>query len=540
MQVAEVEAFMDPKLRHYLPDPSHLLDLDRAAARVAAAIADQEPIGIIGDYDVDGATSSALLARYLWAFGIEPVVVIPDRLGEGYGASAAAFDRLAEADCRLVLTLDNGTTAFAALAYAMEQGQEVIVVDHHAAEAELPAAFGLVNPNRRDQESPLKHLAAVGVTFVLLVAINRELRRLSPERQLPDLMQWLDLVAMGTICDVVPVTGLNRAFVRQGLKLMERDPLPGVRALAAIAKVERLCEAWHLGFALGPRINAASRMGGGDLGYRLLRTADIAEAEAIAHELDALNQQRQSVEQEVLAAARTAVKAQVEAGRRVLVAAGEGWHAGVIGIVASRLVELHARPVFVIALEADGTGKGSARSVAGFDVGAATIQARRLGLLQKGGGHAMAAGLTVERDRLPEFTDFLEQEAATLVDRGVLVRQPLEIDAAISTAGINGDLAVELERLAPYGPGHTEPRFCLTDARIVERREVGSGHMACTLAGLVRGRVKAIAFRCRDTALGSLLATADGPVRLAGRVRADRWNGQLRAQFEIDDAMPEA
>ncbi|SNB63413.1 exonuclease RecJ [Arboricoccus pini] len=536
----DVQAFIDPKLRHFLPDPSHLKDMDKSAARLADAILEGEEIGIIGDYDVDGATSSALMARYLRHFAKMAKIIIPDRLGEGYGASSESFARLAGDGCQLVLTLDNGTTAFAPLADAAEAGQDVIVVDHHLAEERLPPAFGVINPNRGDQVSPLGHLAAVGVTFVLLVAVNRELRRRRPDMALPDPMQWLDLVALGTICDVVPLLGLNRAFVRQGLKILERDPLPGIRALAATARIEKLSEAWHLGFALGPRINACSRMGGGDLGLQLLLCEDAAEAESIALQLDGMNQERQSVERAILAAAQEATAPQVAAGRRVLLVAGQGWHAGVIGIVASRLVELHARPVFVVAVDSEGLGKGSARSVPGFDVGAAVIAARQQGLLLKGGGHAMAAGLTVMADQLPALADFFESEATALAAAGGLVRPPLEIDAAISTAGVTGELALDLERLAPYGPGHPEPRFTLTDARIVERREVGTGHMACTLVGTVRGRVKAIAFRCKETPLGEILARADGPLRLAGRIRADRWNGQLRAQFEIEDAMPTA
>jgi single-stranded-DNA-specific exonuclease len=529
-----VPSFIEPRLRDWLPDPSHLLDLDVAARRLAQAILDAEPIGIIGDYDVDGATSTALLARYLRAFGIEAAVEIPDRLGEGYGASPEAFDRLAEAGCRLCLTLDNGTTAFEALAAAAAAGQEVIVVDHHAAEDRLPAALGVINPNRLDQASPLTHLAAVGVVFVLLVAVNRELRRLGGrDMALPDPLRWLDLVALGTVCDVVPLTGLNRAFVRQGLRIAGMTPLAGLAALAGQAGIARVGDVWQLGFALGPRINAASRLGEQLLGPRLLMTDDAGEAQAIAGRLDELNQQRQALERQIVAAAEESVQSQLQAGRQVLFAMGEGWHAGVIGIVASRLVERHQRPVFVLAAE-NGVAKGSARSVRGFDLGACVIAARQAGLLERGGGHAMAAGLTIRTEKLDAFQDFAQERMAAADHVAVAAGKALELDGTISAAGVTALLAADLEKIGPYGPGHVEPRFCLSGARLVDLREVGDGHLACVFAGIT-GRVRTIAFRCRETAVGAALRQGGDGLKLAGRIKADRWNGELRASFQIDD-----
>jgi single-stranded-DNA-specific exonuclease len=531
----EVAAFMEPRLRDWLPDPSHLLDLETAARRLARAIGAGERIGIIGDYDVDGATSTALLVRFLRCFGIEPVIEIPDRLGEGYGASPAAFDRLAEAGCRLCLTLDNGTTAFDALAHAAANGQEVIVVDHHTAEAELPPALAIINPNRLDQASPLKHLAAVGVTFVLIVAVNRELRRASAAAALPDPLRWLDLVALGTVCDVVPLTGLNRAFVRQGLRRAATDPVAGLAALAARAGAERIRDCRQLGFILGPRINAASRLGEQALAARLLCTDVPEEAQGIAQRLEELNQRRQSLERGMLAAAERSVREQLEAGRNVPVVAAEGWHAGVIGIVASRLVERFGRPVFVVALE-DGVGKGSARSIQGFDVGALVIEARRQGLLRKAGGHAMAAGLTVEAAFLDRFRDLADDRWNAADGQGLAQLRPLDLDGTVSVAGVTAPLAQDLERMGPYGPGHAEPRFSVTHARLVELREVGDGHLSCVLAGAT-GRLKAIAFRSRDTALGAALRAGFAAADLAGRIKCDRWNGQQRACFEIEDAI---
>lgn len=532
-------SFLEPRLRDWLPDPSHLLDLDHAADRLARAVLEREPVGIIGDYDVDGATSAALVTRYLRHFGLEPTVEIPNRLTEGYGASRTAFDRLAARGCRLVLTLDNGTTAFAALAHARGLGQEVVVVDHHAAEAELPEALAVVNPNRLDQDSPLGHLAAVGVVFVLLIGVNRRLRERHAVAapNLPDILGWLDLVALGTVCDVVPLTGLNRALVRQGLRLTASGPTPGLEALAKVARLERITEAWHLGFALGPRINAAGRLGHSALGTRLLTARSDVEAGVLAERLEHLNRERQAIEQSLLAQAERAVRPQLEAGRSVLLAVGEGWHAGVLGIAASRLVERVNRPVFVIAMDG-ATGRGSARSVRGFDLGAAVIAARRAAILLEGGGHAMAAGLTVARERLADLEAFLAERIADAARTPEGLGDPLVIDGSLAVGGITVELATEIERVAPFGVGNPEPRFCLDDARVAQVRELRGGHLACTVVGAGGGWVKAIAFRCFDEPLGRFLRRADGPVRIVGRIKADRWRGQTRASFQIDDAAP--
>lgn len=534
----EVPGFLEPRLKDCLPDPSHLLDLDAVARRLAVAVIDREPVGIIGDYDVDGATSTALAVRYFRALGVEPVVEIPDRLKDGYGANEGAFERLAEAGCRLVLTLDNGTTAFGPIAHAADQGQEVVVIDHHAAEERLPAALGVVNPNRLDQQSPLGHLAAVGVTFVVLIAVSRELRRLAPATPVPDLLAMLDLVALGTVCDVVPLTGLNRAFVHQGLRIAGRGGNPGLKALAEAAGVKgAISEAWQFGFALGPRINAGGRLGHSPLGWRLLATRDEDEAVRIAAHLDDLNRERQAMERRLLDAADAEAQRQLDSGRPVLVAAGEGWHPGVIGIVASRLMERYHRPVFVIGME-NGTGKGSARSVPGFDVGAAVIAARQAGLLVHAGGHAMAAGLTVEQERLGAFADFLAERATGIDGKSAIPERPLHLDGRLSVAGLGTALATDLARIAPFGAGNEEPRFCLEDARIVEWRDLSGGHVSCTLAGLASGRSRAIAFRCADTPLGGMLREPGTPLRLAGRIKLDRFNGETRTSFQIEDAAP--
>ncbi len=534
---AEAAAFLNPRLKDWLPDPSHLHDLDRAAERLAAAVLAGEHVGVIGDYDVDGATSTALLTRYLRVLGVPVEVVIPDRMLDGYGPNIRVIDELAAKGCRLLVTLDTGTTAFEPLAHAAEHGLEVIVVDHHAAEARLPAALAVVNPNRVDQTSPLKHLAAVGVTFMVLVGVSRILRRQGAfaTRAEPPLLSWLDLVALGTVCDVVPLTGLNRAFVSQGLKIAAAGGLPGVSALAQAAGVARVTDARHLGFALGPRINAGGRIGKSDLGARLLTTDLGDEAAVLAEQLHALNAERQAIERGILEAALRAVEAQIDAKLPVLVASGSGWHPGVVGIIASRLVERHHRPVIVLGVN-DGIAKGSARSTRGFDIGAAVIAARLEGILQQGGGHRMAAGMTLAAADLDRFQRFLLDRFAAETGGGVPPPEPLELDGALSVGAAQPALASQILQMAPYGPGNAEPRFALTDARVAQARIVGDGHVSAALSGVAGGRVKAIAFRSGGTPLGRELLEGRMPLHLAGRVKLDTWQGREQVSFEIEDA----
>ena len=534
IEPGEVPNFLEPRLKDVLPDPSHLADLDRVAARLADAVVAGERIGIVGDYDVDGATSTALAASWLAALGIAAEIVVPDRLADGYGANPAILRRLADAGCRLVLTLDNGTSAFEALAFAAAQGLEVIVVDHHAAEQELPPAYGIVNPNRPDQSSPLGHLAAVGVTFVVLAAAARELRRRRFARPLPDLLSLLDLVALGTVCDVVPLDGVNRALVRQGLKVAARGTRPGLVALARAAGIETVEQSWHLSFLLGPRLNAGGRLGEPMLATRLLLATEPAEAAALASRLNELNGRRQTLERSLTAAAEAAVQPQLDRDAPILLAAGEAWHPGVLGIVASRLVERFGRPAFVVGIQ-DGVAKGSGRSVPGVDLGALVIAAKQAGLLREGGGHAMAAGITASVDRLAMFAAFAAERIGPI---GLDEPEPLELDGALAVAGVTPDLAQALDRLAPFGPGNAEPRFCLTDARIVELREVGRGHLACVIAGAAAGRIRGIAFRAGEGALAGALARRGEALRLAGRVKLERWRGEARVSFEIEDAAP--
>jgi single-stranded-DNA-specific exonuclease len=527
-------------LKDFLPDPSHLLGLDVAVERLVQTIEDKEPIGIIADYDVDGATSCALLTRHLRAHGARVHFDIPDRLEEGYGPNAKAFARLEEQGCQLVVVLDAGTTAFEPLEEAAANGHEVIVVDHHAAEERLPKALAVINPNRLDQESPLGDLAAVGVTFMLCVALNRTLRQRNQRAAAadPDLRQWLDLVALGTVCDLVPLTGLNRAFVAQGVKVAARQVSPGLAALATAAKLDEAPDAGKFGFVLGPRINAGGRTGQSDLGARLLTEDDPATVATVAAQMEALNHERRRIERQVLDEALRQVEPAVADGSPVLVAAGEGWSPGVVGVVASRLVERHHRPTVVIGLDGD-TGKGSGRSIKGFDLGAAVIAARQDGLLAAGGGHPMAAGLTVAADKVDIFREFLTDLMRSTFGLDVPKPAPLQLDAEMEVKSLTLALGETLNRLAPFGRANPEPRLLLTAAKLHQVRRIGENHLDCWLADDSGARVRAVAFRIADQPLGqALLAAGDRAFHLAGRLKIDEWQGRRRAGFQIEDAAP--
>ena len=529
------DGFLNPKLRDLLPDPSSLLDMDRASARLVRAIAGGELCAVFGDYDVDGATASALLKRFFDAVGGRLRIYIPDRLREGYGPNTPALLRLQAEGVRLVVTVDCGTQAHAPLAAAAAAGLDCIVVDHHLAEPALPTAVAVVNPNRLDESGQQRQLAAVGVAFLLLVAVNRGLRQAGwyAGRREPDLLEWLDLVALGTVCDVVPLTGVNRALVAQGLKVMARRGNPGLAALADVAGLSEPPGCYHAGFLLGPRVNAGGRVGKADLGARLLTTADPNEAAELARELDRLNGERRVIEAEVQAAAMAA-SAQTGSGDTLVMAVGNGWHPGVIGIVASRLKEHFRRPALVIALE-QGIGKGSGRSLPGIDLGAAVTAARQAGLLINGGGHAMAAGLTVAEDQIDALRRFLAERlrpaAAGLGDGATL-----GLDGALAVSGATPGLLDLLEQAGPYGAGNAEPRFVVTGARVVQASVVGEQHVRCILAGPDGSRLKAIAFRALENGVGDALLHAQGTaLHAAGALRADNWRGERRVQLVIED-----
>ena len=538
----EAEEYLEPTLRRLLPDPLHLRDMETAIARLARALEAGEKIAIFGDYDVDGATSAALLSRFLDAVAGAPTIYIPDRLREGYGPNATAMRMLEAQDVRVVVTVDCGISAFDALADAADAGLDVIVVDHHVAEARLPPAYAVIDPNRLDDDSPHGQLAAVGVAFLLVVGLNRHLREAGwyRNRAEPDLLQWLDLVALGTVCDVVPLTGVNRGFVRQGLAVMRQRRNLGLRALGDVAGLEEPPGVYHLGFILGPRVNAGGRVGEASLGARLMTTTDEDEASKIARHLDALNRERQAIEQAVLEEAIEQVESagSGEASSAPLVLAhDERWHAGVIGIVASRLKERYNRPAIVVAWE-DGVGKASCRSVPGVDIGAAVTAARQAGLLVNGGGHPMAAGFTVEQSGLEVLSDFLHARLGDAADAAALAPS-LGLDGALGVEGATAELLEMLEAAGPYGAGNPEPRFAIAGAQLLRADIVGRGHVRCQLAGRSGKRLKGIAFRCADSALGNaLLAGAGAPFHLAGRLRLDRRRGTRAVELHIDDGAP--
>jgi single-stranded-DNA-specific exonuclease len=546
IDVDRAARFLVPRLRDELPDPSRLRDMDVAAARLVRAVAGGETIAIFGDYDVDGATSAALLTRFFAAVGAKSRVYVPDRLREGYGPNLPALLGLQTAGCGVVVTVDCGTTAHRPLAAAADAGIEVIVVDHHVAEPPLPRATAIINPNRPDEDGPHRGLAAVGVAFLLVVAVNRALRRAGwyrAGRVEPDLLDWLDLVALGTVCDVVPLDGLNRALVAQGLKVARRGANPGIAALAAIAGVEEPLDAYHLGFVIGPRVNAGGRVGAGSpefdpgIGAHLLATDDLALAADLAMRLDRCNAERRVIEASVLSAAIEAVEtAAPEPG--LVFAAGEDWHPGVIGIVAARLKERYQRPACVVALDG-GIGKGSGRSIPGLALGPAVIAARQSGLLIDGGGHPMAAGFTLAADKLDAVREFLARQLGAGVDGDTIVPE-LPVDGALSVAAATPGLLDEIDRLGPFGAGNPEPRFVFPRLRIEAIAPAGEAHLRCRLRD-PGGRIEAIAFRAAGTPLGRFLGeTCGAAIHLAGHLRRDLRRGADAVRLVIDDAAPAA
>jgi single-stranded-DNA-specific exonuclease len=534
----EAERFLAPTIRDALPDPSHLKDMDKAVDRLAAATRSGETIAVFGDYDVDGATSSALLRRFFAAVGAHALTYIPDRQREGYGPNAAALLKLKAQGVSVVITVDCGIAAHTALDAAAEAGLDVIVVDHHLGQPELPRAIAVIDPNRVDEDSPHGMLAAVGVTFLLVVGLNRALRQAGwyATRQEPDLAQWLDLVALGTICDVVPLTGINRALVAQGLKIMRRRGNVGLAALGDAASIGERLDAYHAGFILGPRVNAGGRVGEADLGARLLSTDDAIEARELALHLHALNAERRAIEAQVLVQAIDQVE-RAAVGALVF-AAGEGWHPGVIGIVASRLKERYNRPACVIALS-DGIGRGSGRSVPGLALGQVIIAAHQAGLLLNGGGHAMAAGFAVEAAKLDALRAFLSERVAAALGNGEPVAE-LNIDGALAAGAATPDLAELIDRIGPFGTGNSEPRFVFPNLRVLRADIVGEDHVRCVFGdGAGSARLKGIAFRASGGELGKALLNSRGAgFHLAGHLRADNWQGRKGVQLLIDDAAP--
>ncbi len=538
----DLERHRHPNLRSFLPDPSTFRDMDLAAERLAQAVIGQETVTIYGDYDVDGATSAALLIRLLRALGLEAHYYIPDRLLEGYGPSGEALVRIAEAGSSLIVTVDCGAMAHEALATARKAGVDVIVVDHHKCAPELPQALALVNPNRLDESetgAAHGHLAAVGVAFLLAIATVRCLRARGyfAARPEPDLFAVLDLVALGTVADVAALHGLNRALVAQGLKVMARRDSIGMAALIDASRLNRAPTCSDLGFALGPRINAGGRVGESTLGVRLLTTQDPEEARSIAAQLSALNEERRAIEQAVQEAAEAQLDAQHN--RAVVVLAGEGWHPGVIGIVAGRIKEKSGKPTLVIALNADehGHGKGSGRSISGVDLGAAIIAAREAGLLVAGGGHAMAAGLTIRPEQLPALSDWLDNRLDADVS-AAMANQAMLLDVSVTPRGLTPALVETMESAGPFGVGWPAPRVAVGPVRLVKADVVGNDHVRMIVQGNDGASFKAMAFRAAQSELGQVLlhGTRDRRLWLAGRAKIDDWASRPAAELHVEDA----
>ncbi|MEO0721229.1 MAG: single-stranded-DNA-specific exonuclease RecJ [Pseudomonadota bacterium] len=534
-----VEAYLNPTLRDEFPDPSSFADMDKAAGLVLDAIEQGSKTVVFADYDVDGGTSSALLTRYVRAFGQSLGLYVPDRLKEGYGPSPEAFRALKADGADLVITVDCGAAATAALGEAEALDLPVIVLDHHLMQGAVPGCAALVNPNRADDTSGCGHLAAAGVVFVFLVALNREARRrgLEPKGGLPDPIQWLDLCALGTLCDMSPLQGVNRAFVRQGLKVMATGRNPGLRALADVSGIGAIETVYHATFVLGPRLNAGGRVGDPWLAAKLLATDDRAEAIALAERLHALNDERKAVESAILdeatAQAERALKANPDRG--ILIAAAEGWHPGVIGIVAGRLKDRFHLPSIVIGW-GEGLGpvaKGSARSVRCVNVGSAIAEAAEAGVILSGGGHAMAGGLSLDPDQLTQFDAWMVDHMAQFsAERDAALDLP--IDAMISPGTASVDFVERLEALGPFGIGAQQPVFAAADVSVTGARRIGTNHLRF-IAEDASGRLECVAWRQADTPLGDAIL-GGGRLHIAGRLKADEWNGRKRVQLDLMDA----
>jgi single-stranded-DNA-specific exonuclease len=532
-------AFLDPTLRSLMPDPDTLTDCRKAAERLLLAIERREKTAIFGDYDVDGASSSALMFRFLRHFGIDAEIYIPDRIFEGYGPNPAAINQLIDNGARLIVTVDCGSTSQESLAAAAKRHIDVVVIDHHQVGTALPPCHALVNPNREDDLSGQGHLCAAGVVFLVLVNALRLLREKGDKRAGSfDLLALLDIVALATVCDVVPLKGLNRAYVVKGLVAARHMQNPGLSALFRKAGLGGPVTPYHFGFLIGPRINAGGRIGDAALGSRLMTLEDQAEAEQIAERLDELNRERQAMEAVMLAEAEAEVLAEYGTGETasVIVTARENWHPGIVGLLAARIKVKFRRPAFAIAFDPNGKGTGSGRSISGFDMGKLVRTAVDSGLLVKGGGHAMAAGLTVERANLGKLRHFFEEKGEAAV-RDLVSIQTLKIDGALGASGANLSLIDQLELAGPYGSGHPQPIFALPGHRLRDARQVGANHVKVTLEGQDGSRLEGIAFRALETPLGDFLLSSRGlSIHVAGSISADLWQGSRRVQLRVVDA----
>ncbi|WP_297321975.1 single-stranded-DNA-specific exonuclease RecJ [uncultured Bartonella sp.] len=533
----EVIEYLDPTLKALMPDPLHFVDMEKATTRLAEAIAGGEKVAIFGDYDVDGACSSAILYQFLTFFGLEVEIYIPDRLVEGYGPNAKAMKMLASKGASLIVTVDCGANSPDAIKAACDAGANVVVLDHHQMGEIHGEAFALVNPNRPDDHSGQGHLCAAGLVFIVIAWTLKLLRQSRKYKKLPDILCYLDLVALATICDVVPLIGVNRAFVVKGIVVARMMTNRGIASLARVARIGEPLNVFHFGYLLGPRINAGGRIGDQALGARLLTSQTANDADSIAEQLNVLNQERQEIEAKQLLEAETGLDLKLVGEEpSVIVVAHDGWHPGIVGILAARLKEKFRCPAFAIAIKSDGTAVGSGRSMSGIDLGEIVREAVNLQILEKGGGHAMAAGITISKDKIDKFRDWLQQKLSKKMDN-LRAHETLMIDGIISASGASKDLYDMIDKAGPFGSGNPVPVFVLPAHRLTDVREVGRGHLTMSISNLEGKRLKAIAFRAVGTALGDFLINHLGQsVHIAGNLNINYWNGLALPQLHVVDA----
>ncbi len=532
----DVKTFLDPSIKNILPNPFDLKDMKNAAHRVFQAIKKKDKIGIFGDYDVDGATSTAILGQYLKILNHPFEIYIPDRKSEGYGPTISSFEKLIEKNIKMIFTVDCGTMSFNPIKFAKEKKIDVIVLDHHQSETNLPDAHSIINPNRYDDQSNLNYLCASGVTFMFLVALNKLLREENWFKNNsiaePNLINFLDLVSLGTVCDVVPLIGLNRAFVRQGLRVLKNKKNLGLKTLIEICKIENTPTPYHLGFIIGPRINAGGRVGKCSHGANLLLNSNPKESFKIASELENFNKERKILESELL---NKILNSNYENSKDpVIVLYGENWHEGVIGIIASRIKEKFNKPSIIISVNKN-IGKGSARSIVGFDIGTMIISAVEKKILLKGGGHKMAGGFSIEMDKIDLFKEFIFKKFNS-VNIDLNTHQDYYFDAEISPSALNLNFFDKINLLAPFGSGNSEPRFVINDLKVLNSKIVGEKHIKSILLGSDSSAIKTISFNSVESNLGSyLLGKIKKTLNIAGKLSLNEWKGQKNVEFIIDD-----
>ncbi len=532
----EINSFLNPLIKNFLPNPNILLDMEKATFRTFQTILNGDKIGIFGDYDVDGATSTALLGNYLSELNLNYEIYIPDRKKEGYGPSIKSFKELIDKGVKLIFTVDCGTLSFEAINYAQESNIDVIVLDHHQSEVKLPEAFSIINPNRFDDNSDLKYLCAAGVSFIFLVSLNRKLRKkdwfLQNKIKEPNLINYLDLVTLGTICDVVPLKGLNRAFVKQGLKIIKFKKNLGIKTLLDICKIETNPTIYHLGFMLGPRINAGGRVGKCSHGANLLLGKNPKSSFKLASELDQYNKERQILEKDLLQKILNETKDFSK--DPVLILSGKNWHEGIIGIVAARLKDKFNKPVILISIEGD-TGKASARSIVGFDIGSIIISATQDNILLRGGGHKMAGGFSIKVEKIDKFKKFVFKKFKT-INEDISKDKPLFLDSIISPSAVNLEFFNKVSMLSPFGSGNPEPRFVIEDVKTINGKIVGENHIKSILVGKDGSSIKTIAFNAINGDLGEYLLRKNNKLfNIAGKLSLNEWKGQSNVEFIIDD-----